>query len=337
MIRSLLATTLVGAMLGLAPTAHAQDQAQAGITDVRLSRGTVAVANLNTVPVTIEADGGFTSADASTKLYAALRRESGSGNLDTIYSAAMTRYEGTPEQGKWRGTIYVPSPANGVFKLYSIGTGFDDRDELIEARPYDGPRITVKGTGQPTLTAEILPTVIPVGKPFRINWWVTGDGKPYGSKVKLALGKGADCARHRGQQVFTDTKGRFNPTFLPADAAGPVCLMVPGNPFPIVQQTLTFQRQPTATATAPATARAGSAVAVNGAVTGTGYTCRVELQRLYGATAWRLVAWGGTRASGRYTLTEPALPKGQGVYRVVFPECREFKAATSQTFRITGT
>lgn len=344
MLRVLLAASLVGALFGIAPTADAKATAGLTITDVKLSRSSVAVTGLNTVAVTIEATGGFEgpSADPNLKLGAALGQDSGSpGNLYNLDSAAMTRYEGTTQQGKWRGVIHVPSTANGNWSVVGLGTDPKPDGGMSNYVLVDGPKLAVKGTNPPRVTAYPVPAVVPVGKPYTIRWSVINDatGKPYGSKLSVLLGTGTECDRHQGRKVVSTTTGAIHQTYAAGTVSGLHCLVVPNDPRPIAELVMGgIRRLGTVSATpAKTTAPVGSAVPVNGSVSGAPFPCPVNLQRLHGASQWRSVGTAQTRqSSGRFTLAATPDVKGPIAYRVAFPTCKDFAPTVSTTFSIRG-
>ena len=91
-------------------------------------------------------------------------------------------------------------------------------------------------------------------------------------------------------------------------------------------------RRPSGEKSAPV----GTIVPVNGTVSGAPNYCPVNLQRLYGATAWRTVGTAKVRQSGRYTVNAQPAYKGNIPYRVSFPRCGNFLAGISRTFTIKG-
>ena len=75
---------------------------------------------------------------------------------------------------------------------------------------------------------------------------------------------------------------------------------------------------------------------MNGSVAGAPSNCKVNLQRLYGATQWRTVSSAKVRQSGRFTVNAQPAYKGQIPYHVSFPACANFVSATSKVFSIRG-
>ncbi len=341
-VRAALVVSLAGAALGVAPTAHAEPGDV--VTDVRLSRTSVAVSSLNTVPVTVEVDGKFPGEGPDQTLHAILNRISGTGQRDDLFSARLTRYGGTSDDGKWRGVVHVPSTANGTFQVRSVMTTGELYAEMGDepAKVVNGPKLTVTGTNQPRITAKGVGEPSPVSKPYTIRWSVINGqtGKPYGSRIKVVLAQDTGCGWGTGSAALTDTAGYVTRTY-PAESGGipNTCLVIPGDPFPIARGWANPRRIPTVSATpARTSAPVGTKVAVNGNVTGGSNRCPVHLQRLYGASQWRTVNSGQVRdVSYRYTLTAQPAYKGNIPYRVLFPACGSLTSAISKTFTIRGT
>ncbi|GAA1709221.1 hypothetical protein GCM10009745_66410 [Kribbella yunnanensis] len=343
-VRAVLTVSLAGAALGAAPAAHAEPGDV--VTDVRLSRTSVAVSSLNTVPVTVEVDAKFPGESPSQTLHAILDRVGGTGHLDDLYSAELTRYEGTTDNGKWRGVLKVPSTANGTFQVrYVMTTGdlyFETGDEPADV--VNGPKLTVTGTNQPRITVKQLNAPSPVSKPYTFRWSVINDqtGKPYGTRIKVTLDQDTGCKFGGPTTVLTDTAGYVTRTYAAERTSVPLtCLTIPGSdPFPIAKGWANSPRRIPTVAASPArtSAPVGTKVAVNGNVAGSSNRCPVHLQRLYGASQWRTVNSGQVRdVSYRYTLTAQPAYKGNIPYRVLFPACHSLTAATSKSFTIRGT
>jgi hypothetical protein len=341
-VRAGLVVSLAGAALSFAPAA----QAEPGdvVTDVRLSRTSVAVSSLNTVPVTVEVDAKFPGEGPDQTLHAIFDRIGGTGQLNDLYSARLTRYEGTSDNGKWRGVLRVPSTANGTFQVKYVMTTGELYAEMGDqpAAVVNGPKLTVTGTNQPRITARSIGEPTPVSQPYTIRWSVINGqtGKPYGSRIKVVLAQDTGCGFGSGWSALTDTAGYVTRTY-PAESAGiPLtCLAIPGDPFPIARGYASPRRIP-AIGAAPArtSAPVGTKVAVNGNVTGGAGACPVHLQRLYGASQWRTVNSAQVRqTSYRYTLTAQPAYKGNIPYRVLFPACYSLTSVVSKTFTIRGT
>ncbi|MFB6723323.1 hypothetical protein ACFCV3_24290 [Kribbella sp. NPDC056345] len=341
-VRAVLAVSLVGAAFGVAPTAHAEPGDE--VTDVRLSRTSVAVSSLNTVPVTVEVDGKFPGESPDQTLHAILDRVGGTGHLDDLYSARLTRYEGTSDNGKWRGVLKVPSTANGTFQVRYVMTTGELYAEMGDepAAVANGPKLTVTGTNQPRITVKQLNAPSPVSKPYTFRWSVINGqtGKPYGTRIRVTLDQDTGCKFGSPSTLLTDTAGYLTHTYAADNIVPLTCLTIPGgDPFPIARGWGYPTRIPAVGATpARTSAPVGTKVAVNGNVTGSAGACPIHLQRLYGASQWRTVNSGQVRhVSYRYTLTAQPAYRGNIPYRVLFPKCHSLTAATSRTFTIRGT
>ncbi len=344
-----IAAALVAPMIALtlsATTAQALPEPNLTVTAARIIRTTpVAVSSLNTVPVTVEVDAKYTWADAdpNTTLFVILERTGGTGHLNYLFSTPLTRYEGTTQSGKWRGIVNVPSTANGSFTLTGVRVGFyfpaaDHGWETGTPAP-NPPELTVVGTNQPKITARVLPDPVPFGQGATIRWSIINGqtGKPYGTRLKVWLAYDNGCAENFGGPVsLTDTNGTLTKSY-PASTAVGNCLMLPGYPSPNGWIGATIHRPGIVSATpAKTSAPVGSIVPVNGTVLGPPNACPVNLQRLYGATAWRTVGTAKVRQSGRFTVNAQPAYKGYIPYRVAFPACTNYRAGVSKTFTIRG-
>ncbi len=338
-VRAVLVASLAGAALGVAPAAHAEPGDV--VTDVRLSRTSVAVSSLNTVPVTVEVDAKFPGEEEGEGLHAIFDRVGGSGQLNRVLSAKLTRYEGTTANGKWRGVVRVPSTVNGTLQVkYVITSGELPFDEWDPATVVNGPKLTVTGTNQPRITSRHLNSPSPVSKPYTIRWSVINGqtGKPYGSRIKVNLAQDTSCG-WPGKVFLTDTAGYLTHTYPAESGTVPLtCLTIPGDPFAIAHGYASTKRIPGVSATpARTSAPVGTKVAVKGIVTAGPETCNVHLQRLYGASQWRTVNTSQIRYGHGFTLTAQPAYKGNIPYRVLFPACYGLVTATSKSFTIRGT
>jgi hypothetical protein len=345
---ALLAVPVVGLLLGAMPTAaQAAPNPKLHVTSVTLSRANVVVSGTNTVPVTVTVKGGYDSADPGDKdvtFYVTLERAGGTGPLHYLFSTDLPRTAGTVQDGTWSGPVNVPSTANGTFKVTSVfaGTFGGNPGDTTDPTPYaNGPSIAVKGNDIPKITAKVTPKIVPFNKPFSITWAVTNSatGKPYSSRIKVVLGSDNVCAENFGPGYtnLTGTNGLITKSY-PASAADFLnCLILPGNPSSINGLGF-FVARPGIVAAVPSktSAPVGSLVPVNGSVAGSPYGCTVNLQRLYGATAWRTVGTAKVRQSGRFTLTAQPAYKGLISYRVSFPACSPYVAGVSKAFSIRG-
>ncbi|MGW6281955.1 hypothetical protein [Kribbella sp. NPDC055071] len=344
---ALFAVPMVGLLLGALPTAaQAAPNPNLHVTSVTLSRANVVVSGTNTVPATVTVKGGYDSTDPSDQkltLYVILERAGGTGPLHYLFSTDLPRTAGTVQDGTWSGPVNVPSTANGTFKVTGVfaGTFGANPGDMTDPTPYAGPSIAVKGNDIPKITAKVTPKIVPFNKPFSITWAVTNSatGKAYGSKIKVVLGGDNVCAENFGPGYtnLTGTNGLITKSY-PAGAANFLnCLILPGNPSGINGLGF-FVARPGIVAAAPSktSAPVGSLVPVNGSVAGPPSGCPVNLQRLYGATAWRTVGTTKVRQSGRFTLTAQPAYKGPISYRVSFPACTPYVAGVSKAFSIRG-
>ncbi len=226
----------------------------------------------------------------------------------------------------WRGKVNVPSTANGSLKItgLNIGTFNPAAGTNIPATPVDGPAIQVTGLHQPKFTATPTPTpsiASPV-KAVTIRWQVTDSAtvKPYGTRLRVIVADDNGCVERVGPSgsVLTDTAGIILSKTISDDAIH--CLLIPGSQAPIGGTSILLRHPGIVTAVPSKTSvPVGTIVPVNGVVKVAPLYCPVNLQRLYGATAWRTV------------------DKGRIPYRVQLPTCSNYVAAVSPTFWITGT
>ena len=339
-LSALLAVPMLGLGLATAPSvAQAEPDPDLHITSVTLNKTSVAVSGLNTAPVTVTVKGTY-DADAKTSVNVILERTGGTGQQRTLFSTNLPRLA----NGTWSGPLQVPSTANGTFKVTGVMTGpfFPGSGSMTDPTPYSGPSLAITGTHQPKITASVSPKVVPFGAGFKITWAVTDaqTGKPYGSRVRVVLGTDNICAEYFGPGYtnLTGTNGLVTKSYA-ADAANWVnCLLLPGNPASVGGLGLVVVR-PGIVSAAPSktSAPVGTIVPVNGSVMGAPSACKVQLQRLYGASQWRTVGTGAIRQSGRFTLSAQPAYKGLIPYRVYFPKCYNYLAGVSKVFYIRGT
>jgi hypothetical protein len=341
-LSALLAVPLLALGFATAPSvAQAAPDPDLHITSVTLNKTSVAVSGLNTVPVTVTVKGTY-DADAKTPVNVILERTGGTGQERILFSTNLPRLA----NGTWSGPLQVPSTADGTFKVTGVMTGpfFPGSGSMIEPTPYAGPSLAITGTHQPKITASVSPKVVPFGSGFKITWAVTDaqTGKPYGSRVRVVLGTDNICAEYWGPGYtnLTGTNGLVTKAYSASDANWVNCLLLPGNPASVGGLGLVVVRPGIVTATPSKTsAPVGTLVAVNGVVAGAPSSCKVYLQRLYGATQWRTVSPAGNirSYSGKFTLYAQPAYKGLIPYRVYFPKCYNYLAGVSKVFYIKGT
>jgi hypothetical protein len=344
-LAALLVTPLAALAL-TAPAAQADPDPRLSITKVELNKASVAVSSLNTVPVTLTVTGGFDSTDPHDKdltLHAYLKRTTGAAK--TLISMELIRKTGTTQGGTWQGIVNVPSTANGTLEVSGVMTGafFPGSGDMTTPTPVPNPpKLTVIGTNQPKITSRVIPNPLPFGQGYSIRWSVINGqtGMPYGTKLKVWLANDNGCVESFGGPVYlTDTQGYVTKSYPASFADFGNCLLLPGYPIPIGGAN-TVPDRPGIVSAVPAktSAPVGAVVLVNGTVAGAPSGCPVNLQRLYGATAWRNVSTGKVRqASGKFVLYAQPAYKGNIPYRVSFPVCYNFRAGLSKTFTIRGT
>jgi hypothetical protein len=342
---ALLTAPVVGLLLGSVPSAQAAPDPNLTITNVTLSRTTVAVSGLNLVPITATVTGGYKSTepgDVDMTLFVVLERTGGTGPLRNMYSTDLKRISGTTLNGVWQGPLNVPSTANGTFKVtgvFAYPFGFVPAGPL-DPTPFDGPAVTVTGTNLPKITASVIPKVVPFNTPYSIKWAITNTatGKPYGSRIPVLFGVDNECAEYVGGiTARTGTDGTVIKSYTAAQGYALNCLRLEGKPFAISVLGLVVAR-PGIVSAAPSktSAPVGTIVPVNGSVAGPPVGCKVLLQRLYGASQWRGVSTASVRQSGRFTVNAQPAYKGLIPYRVYFPSCFHYQVGISKVFYIRG-
>ncbi|GAB3936442.1 hypothetical protein GCM10029976_048140 [Kribbella albertanoniae] len=326
-------------LLGL-PVSTAQ---AAEAMTVTLSRAGVAVSSLNTVPVTVTVKGSYAELPYHKGVFVQFKRISGTGPLAEFSSMPLPLVEGDGTPGVWKGTVNVPSTANGIVEATAVdGYEFVAGEPASDPAPVtDPPRLTVTGVHIPKVVSLLTPKVVPYDKPWSVRYTVLDSqtGKPYGTRLKLLFGYEERCLENSpGDAVLTDTNGNYVRSFA-ANKYGDwtSCLEIPGKPSKIAYLETPVKR-PAAISAAPSKASApvGTIVPVNGTVV-QGVNCQVILQRLYGATAWRAVGSSTVRYSERFTLNAQPSYKGNIYYRAYLPTCRDKVAGYSKTFTIRGT
>ncbi|MFI7060017.1 hypothetical protein ACIBL3_03460 [Kribbella sp. NPDC050124] len=337
---ALFAAPLVGLFLTVMPTAQAAPTTT--ITAVELGRPTVAVSGLNLAPVTVTVRAKYSGepSDAGT-LFVILERQGGTAWPRYLWSSLLPLKSGTPADGVWEGPVYVPSTANGTFKVTGVQFGqYPFPGDFSEPTPYSGPTLAVSGYHLPKITAAVSPRIVPLGSPYSITWAVTDSatGKPYGSRITVLLAIDNGCVEDAGGDIVrTGTNGLVTKAYTAADAQWVNCLRITGKPTDIKGLGLGVARSTYVTAAPSKTsAPVGTVVPVNGSVGGAPSNCKVWLQRLYGATQWRSVSSNAVRLSGRFTVNAQPAYKGLIPYRVYFPACQNFQSVVSKVFYIRG-
>ncbi|WP_405063213.1 hypothetical protein OG474_16690 [Kribbella sp. NBC_01505] len=335
---ALLAAALTFMTLGTAPVAHATPP-EFELKSLTLNRGKIAVSSLNTVPVTVTVWAAAEPTGFDT-FYVGFAREDGAAPL--LYSEPLKLLEGELMRDKWQGVVNVPSTVNGTIKATQVVAGrfhclLCPVDNPHEVNGVAAPTLKVLGTHIPKISATFTPKRVPAGKPFTLKWTVTDSqtGKPYGPRIRMTPAKGACGSEGQtGRTVLSDLNGAV--TVKASDTAALYCLQLPGNPASIARLATSVPSVPVISAVPSRTsAPVGAVVPVEGkAATASG--CTVNLQRLYGATAWRTVSTAKVRSSSRFTLTAQPAYQGNIPYRAQLPACRNMIAGVSKTFTIKG-
>ncbi|TDW24129.1 hypothetical protein [Kribbella kalugense] len=315
------------------------------VTSVTLGRTAVAVSGLNTVAVPVTVAGGYpntVSDDVFLNVF--LDRTGGTGQLTYMAAALLTRDSGTLEKGIWKGFLYVPSTANGTFKVTGVlqGSVIDGSDgSMTTQTPFDGPAITVTGSHLPRIGVSIIPKVVPFGSAYKARVAITdaATGKPYGSRINVQITWDNLCVEHDGDRYLTNTGGIAERTYPAAAGDAGNCVRLRGRAFDTAGLGWVVSRPGIVAATpSRTTAPVGTVVPVNGTVVGVAaHDCPVVLQRLSGATAWRGVSQAAVRRSGRFTVLAQPPYVGNVIYRVSLPKCGRFQAGLSKNFVIRAT
>ncbi|MFI5734443.1 hypothetical protein ACIA49_30280 [Kribbella sp. NPDC051587] len=231
---ALLAAPLMLMTLGTATAAQAAVP-ELHVDSLVLSRGSVAVSSLNTVPVTITLEGSTTSSDYST-YYVEFNRSAGTGPDKELYSTPLKLIKGTINDGTWQGVVNVPSTVNGTMKAVRVlggshpygcsQCGFD------AVATVNGPALAVTGVHIPKVTGTATPAAVPVGKPVTIKWKVIDSqtGKPYGTKLKVLVASDSQCTDSFLDPVVSDVNGVV--TINDKSNQGLYCFGLPSTPAP---------------------------------------------------------------------------------------------------------
>ncbi len=194
----------------------------------------------------------------------------------------------------------------------------------------------------PKITYQILPTtVVPFGKPYqaRVTILDSATGKPYGTRISnVQITWDNLCVESDGDRYTTNTAGVVVRSYTAQQAEGVNCVRLRGPAFDILGLGWIVARPGIVGATPSKTsAKVGTIVPVNGTVRGSPHNCKLELQRLRGASQWRGVSQTKVLQNGRYTVLAQPPAVGNNVYRVSFPACYQFRAGVSKSFVIRGT
>ena len=313
------------------------------VTSVTLGRTSVVVSGLNTVAVPVTVVGGYTTTGSYTiYLNVFLDRTGGTGPARYMVAALLTLTSGTNESGTWTGFLYVPSTANGTFKVNGVMEGQiidGSNGSMTTPTPFAGPTITVTGVHLPKIGVSIIPKVVPFGSAYKARVAITDatTGKPYGSRINVQITFDNLCVEYDGDRYLTNTAGVVERSF-PAGAADALnCVRLRGRAFDTAGLHWWVARPGIVAATPSKTSvKVGTIVPVNGSVAGAPARCPVILQRLYGATVWRGVSQAVVRQSGRFTVLAQPPYVGNVIYRVYVPRCWQYQAGYSKPFTIRG-
>lgn len=312
------------------------------VSSVSLSRSAVTVSGVNTVRVDVQVTAHVPlAATTETRLAVYLDRQGAGGSINDLVAKDLVRTAGTGADGVWSGPLWVPSTANGLFKVTAASLWYGDpgAQGMVVPTPYDGPALQVTGVHQPAITATTSPNPVPSGSAYSLVGRVldSATGQPYASTVRVEIGVDNTCIEGGAAGIRTNTSGYFSHR-LPASAFGALnCAFILTNGVYVAAAPV-FGRRPgelTAAATTSA-ARAGSTVRVEGRARNAAL-CPVVLQRLQGATQWRGVSLARVRASGRLTLPATLGARGSYTYRVHLPACNRMVDATTGRFAIRAT
>jgi hypothetical protein len=335
-------TALVAPAALAAPTADTNPDPNLTITSVTLGRTSVAVASLNLVQVPVTVAAKYVTAQPDPRyLNVFLKRTGGTGPALVMTAARLPLVSGTLADGVWKGTLYVPSTANGTFKVIGVLEGYiidGSTGGSYTETLFDGPSIAVTGSHLPKFSVSMIPKAVPIGSPYKVRVTVydSATGKPYGTRIRIGAAWEVYCMENRGGGL-SNTAGVVELTF-PADAAyytNCAWLSSPGSDILSLNWSV-VRLVKIAAAPSKTSAPVGTIVPVNGTVNGPVSGCPVELQRLRGATQWRGVSEDSVRRSGRFTVLAQPPTVGNVVYRASFPKCQNFQAVVSKSFVIHG-
>jgi hypothetical protein len=315
------------------------------VTSVTLARTSVAVSGLNTVPVEVRMKGGYDSTepgDATVPMNVFLERTGGTGPAKYMIAGLLKRVAGTVQKGEWAGYLYVPSTANGTFKVSGVLAGSvtdGSTGSTVEPTPYAGPSIAVTGLHLPKFSVSIIPKIVPFGSAYKVRVTVydATTGMPYGTRINVQVTWDNLCVESDGDRYLTNTAGVVEVIYAAYKADGLNCVRLRGRAFDTLSLGWWVLRPGIVAATPSKTsAPVNSLVPVNGSVAGAPADCPVILQRLRGATQWRAVSQAKVRQSGRFTVVAQPPFVGSNIYRVALPTCGRTQAGVSKSFTIRG-
>lgn len=352
--------TVVGAALVLATTGFLAQPAAAAPAPVVISAVTWGLPSLTvnglamatqTVSLHLTSSVPFSSC-----LIVIMTGTGGTGTVrDTFVQPTLAT--GTTTDGTWTSSFYVPSTADGTWTLtgaYDCGdAGGGPVVSITDTSAY-----AVTGHHQPRMSYGYVPNPLAAQNPYGVVKGRVYDADTGLGVAGVTVGHGFDT--HCGQGPF-DGRSRFTTRAvtnaagyytLPSDRLDELnCVGILGphlsNPdgysvyvwfhnfFAVVGPVVTASPQATRV-------KAGTVDPVTGQAFGSHRGCAVQLQRLTGSTAWRVVSSGNVRDSLRYTILAQPPRAGANIYRVVLPACHmagytDMAQAISPVFTITAT
>lgn len=314
------------------------------VSAVTLGRTSVAVSGLNTVAVPVTVTAKYATTEPYTiYLNVFLDRTGGTGPARYMVAALLKLASGTIQDGVWKGYLYVPSTANGTFKVSGVmqGQTIDGSDgSTTSPTPFAGPSISVTGYHLPKIGVSIIPKIVPFGTAYTARVAITDSatGKPYGSRINVQITWDNLCVEYDGDRYFTNTSGVVDRPYPAAAGDALNCVRLRGRAFDTAALGWWVARPGIVGATPSKTSvPVGTIVPVNGTVAGAPSNCPVILQRLSGSTVWRGVSQDVVRQSGRFTVLAQPPYAGNIIYRVYFPRCSRFQPGYSKNFVIRGT
>jgi hypothetical protein len=331
--------------LAASPAAGAaQGDTPTEVVSASLSRASIAVRGLATVPLTVAVrlrdPEGVTKQSPnpySNAWVPAVSLTPISGQACCWIHVSLELMTGSPTDGTWSGAVNVPAAADGQWRFDSVTLVDPDAAVTEGYATYEAPvpngsraMVTVTGTHRPVLTAGPAPALVGYGAPYAVKGRVrdaeTGAGFA-GGRIHLGTanicgegpGYGATVGRANDAGYFTIAIDRAESPYVHcADLLGPEN----SDGF---RQRLAPRRNAGPTIYARVGVRLTRAQAplhtpvdVTGSVLPDDVSpCRVHLQRR-DDDGWHTVAAASVRTSGRYSLTAQPTTRGRFAYRVLF-------------------
>lgn len=335
-------------------------------TGVTVDKRTVRVSAFDVATVTVTVTGGFSGPRDGRDLWVSVPRPANPRAHPFRQDLRLRLVGGTQSQGRWQGSLRLPSTADGTWTLSHVYPWEECRDDVVggacKGTPVDWGTITVTGRHIPKLSAWVRPKPLAVSRPaYEVRGLVLDSqtNRPFRVKAPVELlfdtGCGADTLTGAGHSAVTRSDGSFtivvkNSLTSAIDSGNPVpypkgyrhCVKLgrPGvaKPSTIVNSTdVGMVLQPSVTARPVATSvRLGRTVRVDGRAQDPHQ--KVFLQQKVGRTRWRTVATVPLRLSGRFTLYAKPTAKGRTYYRATQPgrsdSTTSVRPAASKTFAV---